>query len=561
MEDSPERFAYRCLPLAIANAHGWEMLTPCGFEARWTGGGRVEDVEIRLDPGSNPGRAPVALFGQGVLTFHIEGILRTEEGWNLWVGGPPNHAKDGIAPLGGVIETDWSPYTFTMNWRFTRANQWIRFEENEPFCFFFPVERGRLVGLEPQIRSLDSEPGLRAAFESWSKSRNDFQKWVRDTDPKAPADKWQKLYYRGLRPDGGEAPGDHETRLRLDPFRTPDGAALEPGNCPARRPQPAAAATQAPRPMAKSALVDASSLNLALRRIGFEGSPPELPKAQFPSRPPTSSDVSLRRREWLLDTMERQRRLSANADGVPRIRDLSSLDFLNLFYAPGRPVVIEGAIDDWPALTRWSAAYLREALGSVSVEYQAGRQANPDFELDKDRHRKTLPFSAYLDLIEAGGNDAYITAYNSAGNASALAPLERDLGFLDRYLTRAHGMLWIGPAGTFTPLHFDLTNNMLAQIVGRKLVTLLPPSETTHLHHNRHVFSDVHDIHDESRLARFPSARNARRFDVEIGPGDLLYIPIGWWHQVRSQAFSVTLTHTNFIWPNVGHESYPRDAA
>jgi hypothetical protein len=223
-------------------------------------------------------------------------------------------------------------------------------------------------------------------------------------------------------------------------------------------------------------------------------------------------------------------------------------------------VVIEGAIDDWPALSRWTPDYLRQAVGAAPVEYQAGRNANPDFEIDKDRHRRTMPFADWLDLIEAGGNDAYITAYNSAGNARALAPLERDLGFLDAWLTRAHGMVWIGPPGTFTPLHFDLTNNLLAQLVGRKQVTLLPPSETPRLHHNRHVFSDVHDIGDESRLSLYPSARDARRFEIDLGPGELLYVPIGWWHQVRSREFSVMLTYTNFLWPNAGHDTYPRDA-
>ena len=34
MTSTPESFAYRCLPLAIANAHGWEVLSPCGFSAR-----------------------------------------------------------------------------------------------------------------------------------------------------------------------------------------------------------------------------------------------------------------------------------------------------------------------------------------------------------------------------------------------------------------------------------------------------------------------------------------------------------------------------------------------
>ena len=31
MDDSDQRFAYRCLPLNIANAHGWEILCTPGF--------------------------------------------------------------------------------------------------------------------------------------------------------------------------------------------------------------------------------------------------------------------------------------------------------------------------------------------------------------------------------------------------------------------------------------------------------------------------------------------------------------------------------------------------
>jgi len=67
MDDTPDSFAYRCLPLNIANAHGWEILSPCGFEAEWNGGPGVGDVVVRPDAGSEAGRAPVALFGQGVL--------------------------------------------------------------------------------------------------------------------------------------------------------------------------------------------------------------------------------------------------------------------------------------------------------------------------------------------------------------------------------------------------------------------------------------------------------------------------------------------------------------
>ncbi len=218
MDATPESFAYRCLPLAMANAHGWELLSPCGFSAIWNGGAAVDDVSIRVDDGTRPEDAPVALFGQGVLTFHVQGLFRTPPGWNLWVGGSPNAAKDGIAPLGGVIETDWSPYSFTMNWRFTRPDHWIRFEENEPIAFLMPVQRHAIDRVEPSFLPIDDDPDLKAQFEMWSRSRDAFHEQMRDHPPASPADKWQKLYYRGVAPDGTAGADDHQSKLRAPGF-------------------------------------------------------------------------------------------------------------------------------------------------------------------------------------------------------------------------------------------------------------------------------------------------------------------------------------------------------
>ena len=562
MEATPERFAYRCLPLAIANAHGWELLSPCGFEARWRGGQGADAVEIRLDPGTDPKRAPVSLFGQGTVTFHVEGIFRTDEGWNLWICGPPNAAKDGIAPLGGVVETDWSPYTFTMNWRFTRPNQWVRFEENEPFCFFFPVERAAIAGIAPQLRPMAEEPGLTEGFEAWSRSRDAFQKWVAETRPEAPTDKWQKLYYRGVHPDGAPGPADHKAKLRLEPFRLANGSVAappEPKACPVAYAPPESAPAifaQAASPLQNPALA------LTLGRIGFDpgaAAPSPLLAPQLQAPPHANGALAGKRRDWILDVMEAQRALAPTAGVVPRVRALSGEDFLELYYAPGRPVVIEGAMADWPALKRWTPDYLRCKLGKAKVEFQAGRDADPDFELNKDRHKQVATFETFIERIARAGNDAYLTAYNSDRNRTALKPLDKDLGRLDAYLGKGAGMIWIGPAGTFTPLHFDLTNNLIAQIVGTKELLLAPPSETAKLYHRRHVFSDVHDLADPARLARYPLAQEARTFAVELSPSDLLFVPIGWWHQVRARDFSVTMTYTNFRWPNEGWESYPAD--
>jgi hypothetical protein len=571
MEETGERYAYRCLPLSIANAHGWELLSPCAFEAKWDGGHEMSSVRIEMDEGYAEHLKPISLFGYGTMTFHIEAIFRTPPGWNLWVSGSPNLQKDGIQPLGGIIETDWSPYTFTMNWRFTRADHWVRFEENEPIAFVFPVERGRVERFRPRIERLEEQEELKTQFEKWSKSRIAFQKWVQEVNPPKPADKWQKLYYRGLDADGNPGPADHQSKVRVMPFRRPDGSLMEPGearSCPMRHqtpPPPAPAALQASpqnallMPGLGGGMGANPGLSVALSRIGFGGGQPVRQEAPAPVEDKKCA-LALKRREWILDVQTRQRRLSPRNREVERVRGLSGPDFLDLYYALSRPVVIEGAMDGWPALG-WTPERLAEKVGSAPVEYQGGREADERYEIDKDAFKRVIPFDRFIAEIQASGygNDKYITAYNSAANRQALAPLAADLGFFPDYLTYEHGMMWIGPMGTFTPLHFDLTNNFIAQIVGSKQVILAPPSEAPKLYNDRHVFSAVRDINDEEQLAQYPLAREAETLEVTLAAGEALFIPLGWWHQVTALDFSVTMTCTNFIWPNEGHEAFPTD--
>jgi hypothetical protein len=89
--------------------------------------------------------------------FHLWYVFRTEPGWDLFASGSLNCPKDGIAPLIGVIEPDWLPYPFTMNWQMTRPGT-VRFENEEPVCMIFPVPHGTLQDIEPEIIDLDGMP-------------------------------------------------------------------------------------------------------------------------------------------------------------------------------------------------------------------------------------------------------------------------------------------------------------------------------------------------------------------------------------------------------------------
>ena len=217
MDTTHQRFAYRCLPLNIANAHGWEILCGAGFTAIWNGGWAMDAIDIRPDPGT---KAPVSShFAHGVLTFHVPCVFRTEPGFDLMVQGPINRPKDGISPLSAVIETDWAPYTFTMNWVLTHPGMPVRFDKGEPFCHLFPIRRGELEAVTPQLRSISEEPELERQYKAWQASRSQFNADLKTPGSQAQKELWQKKYYQGVDFDQRTAVDDHRTRLRLKPFQ------------------------------------------------------------------------------------------------------------------------------------------------------------------------------------------------------------------------------------------------------------------------------------------------------------------------------------------------------
>ena len=78
------------------------------------------------------------------------------------------------------------------------------------------------------------------------------------------------------------------------------------------------------------------------------------------------------------------------------------------------------------------------------------------------------------------------------------------------------------------------------------------------LYNHLHVFSEITDLEDPSLdRSQYPLLADLRVYDVTLSPGEIIFVPLGWWHQVKSLDFSVTITYTNFLWPNDSYESYP----
>ncbi len=214
MDATDQHYAYRCLPLDIANASGWELLCQSGFSAHWDGGPALESVQVTPDPGTS---APaLSHFGHGVLTFHVPCLFRTDAGIDLLATAPLNRPKDGIGGLSGVVETDWSPYAFTMNWKFTRPGQ-VRFEAGEPFCHLLPLQRRLFEDVQAGWKPLSDTPELAEQVRRWTDSRGRFLDALGHPGSEAEREKWQRSYFRGVDTHGCPAPA-HRTRVRLPGF-------------------------------------------------------------------------------------------------------------------------------------------------------------------------------------------------------------------------------------------------------------------------------------------------------------------------------------------------------
>jgi ribosomal protein L16 Arg81 hydroxylase len=251
----------------------------------------------------------------------------------------------------------------------------------------------------------------------------------------------------------------------------------------------------------------------------------------------------------VLTMRERMAGLSAAraGKGIDRRQGLSSEEFLEEYYSTNTPVVLPDSCDRWAAQELWNPRYLAEKLGRVEVEVMADRDADPDYEVNSDHHKLKMRFDEYVAMVESGNrsNDRYLVANNQLA-------LWEDFELDDRLLVpdpdHTQAFLWFGPAGTITPLHHDTINVLFNQVTGRKHFILIPSLAVHRVYNNKAVYSEVDPLAPD--LDRHPMYAEVRPIHLEVGPGESLFIPAGWWHHVEALDTSVSVSFTNFRFDN-----------
>jgi len=211
--------------------------------------------------------------------------------------------------------------------------------------------------------------------------------------------------------------------------------------------------------------------------------------------------------------------------------------FFNQFAYPCKPVIILDAMKDWEAIKRWTPSFFKARYGSVQVTVQ--RSYN-------QAAKRTMLMSEYMEYMEETVEDDpyYLRGY----------PIQKNfLEILDDYKVPEYFISWhlklppeirpmwsrlyIGPANSGSAMHLDpmMASSWNAVISGRKLWLFYPPEQEDYLYSGT-----VDAFHPD--LSKYPLLAKADPLLCIQNPGEIVFTPSGWWHQVINEQMCISIT-------------------
>ncbi|WP_103258050.1 cupin-like domain-containing protein [Tabrizicola aquatica] len=204
----------------------------------------------------------------------------------------------------------------------------------------------------------------------------------------------------------------------------------------------------------------------------------------------------------------------------------------------GTPVLIAGMANDWP-MRRAGFDKLLDAARDIPVSLLR-REHGPDSPAQYETSTLHDYVQSIRDLTGDAGNRPYLAA-NAIPEAMAsvvgLPPQFPPSAF-------ANTRMWIGPPGTGLNFHRDMVDNFIVQAFGRKNLSLIAPHHAADMLPQRLGGNPFYQpsgrylgIEPEAAPVLKPETL-AARIDVSLEEGDAIYLPAGWWHQVRNATLS-----------------------
>jgi hypothetical protein len=228
---------------------------------------------------------------------------------------------------------------------------------------------------------------------------------------------------------------------------------------------------------------------------------------------------------------------------IERVHDISKTEFIEKYYKPQIPVLLEGLTKNWPAYTKWNLDYIQQLAGDQVVPLYNNKPT-------KGKQNSAAPATEmrlydYLELLKAGPTDLRIFFYNILDKMPTLA---NDFEYPDiglKFFKRLP-VMFFGGEGSKVLAHYDmdLADLMHFHFHGTKSVTLFSPEQSRYLYKVPFAVHNLETIDmDHPDFVRYPALKNVIGIEVLMKHGDALYMPSGYWHYIKylNGGFSITL--------------------
>jgi hypothetical protein len=247
-------------------------------------------------------------------------------------------------------------------------------------------------------------------------------------------------------------------------------------------------------------------------------------------------------------------------ESVDRRHNLTPDEFARDYLIPNKPVVVSGSLQHWRAVTEWTFEKLNAKYGDVKFKTD---------EVDHEKHKFKMRFSDYVEYMRAQHDEDPIYMFDPCFNERA-PPLLNDYEtprYFPEDLFAVLGRnrpdyMWlvIGPARSGSPFHIDpyKTSAWNAVLEGRKRWLLYPPDVDPP---GVPIEDDSDDGIDYDApepikylIEEYPKALLTKPpMEIIMGPGELIYVPSGWWHMVLNIDDCIAVTQNfcataNFDW-------------
>ena len=198
MDATPEKHAYRCFPVTLANTIGWTLSAKEDISFIWDGIVDTTDSHVKILQGE---KIAYTGRGQATVSFNTGLIFRSEKDISLMVLPLPNYFIKDFTPMASVISTSFYPHDMPLAIRVLQENKEITIKAGDPIAVILPISLSRLKEESIIVEKFFPESDYYEKTKSYGDAAQEVNKTGKFTD-----------WYRDAVDENGNSVGEHEVK-------------------------------------------------------------------------------------------------------------------------------------------------------------------------------------------------------------------------------------------------------------------------------------------------------------------------------------------------------------